>query len=187
MPLSQDVLDALKGMDSSFKQATPDTDGSFVGQRWPAEGPCNAWLKDVQVVVESFRYEQSEVKGIAYKFLYETMDQPDGDNFEFQGAAFRFPQKLDEIKGTLPPKTRTRVEIESNRLMGHLTSLLGTRPVSVEAGTAQVAEMVEIANDQGNPLAVELNIVYQKRTYAGRERTYEKEFITQLMSVANAP
>lgn len=186
MPLSQEVLDALRGMDSTFKQATPDTDGSSGGQRWPAAGPCNAWLKDFRIDMEAFKYNDQEVKGIAYKFLYETMDAPDGDNFAFQGAVFRFPLKLDELKATLPQNTRSRVEIESNRLMGHLTSLLGTRPVNVEVGSGQVAEMVEIANEQGNPLAVELNIVYQKRTYAGRERTFQKEFITQLMSVASA-
>jgi hypothetical protein len=177
---------ALRGMDSSFKQATPDTDGTFVGQRWPNEGPCNAWLKSFKIQLDSFKYDNNEIPGISYNFLFETMDQPDGDDFEFKGAVFRFPQKLDEVKGTFPQNTRNRVDIESNRLMGHLTSLLGTRPASIEAGSAQVMEMVEIANEQGNPLAVELNIVYQKRIYSGRERTFQKEFITQLMSVANA-
>jgi hypothetical protein len=184
--LSEDVLAALRGMDSSFKQATPDTDGSFVGQRWPSEGPCNAWLKDFRVELEPFRYEKQEVPGVAYKFLFETMDQPDNDNFEFQGAVFRFPQKLDELKGTFSSGTRARVEIESNRLMGHLTSLLGARPVSIEAGSGQVAEMIEVAAANGNPVAVGLNIQYQKRTYGGQERTFQKEFITELLSVANA-
>jgi hypothetical protein len=184
MALKPDVLDAIRGMNESFNQSTPDTDGSSAGQRWPEEGPCNAWLKNFSVDLESFRYENLEIKGIAYKFGFETMDSPDGDNFAFNGAPFRFPQKMDTVKGTLPNNTRARIEIESNRLMGHFTSLLGTRPASLEAGAVALAEMVAQADASGDPIGVALNIVHQKRQYGERTRVFPKEFITGLLSVA---
>jgi hypothetical protein len=183
MGLSDEVLAAVHGMDNTFDQATPDTDGSSAGQRWPEEGPCNSWLKSFVIDLETFRYEKNEIPGIAYKFGFETMDDPTGDNFAFNGAAFRFPQNMDTLKGTLPNNTRARVEIETNRLMGHFTSLLGARPASIEAGAVAVAKMVEEAEAGGEPVGLALNIVHQKRTYGDRTRTFPKEFITGLLSV----
>lgn len=185
MALKEDVLAAIRGMNESFNQSTPDTDGSSAGQRWPEEGPCNAWLKSFSIDLESFRYENTEIPGIAYKFGFETMDAADGENFAFRGADFRFPQKMDEVKGSLPNNTRARIEIESNRLMGHLHSLLGARPSSIEAGAISLAEMVEKADAAGDPIGCALNIVYQKRQYGDRVRTFPKEFVTGLLSVAN--
>lgn len=186
MALKEDVLAAIRGMNESFNQSTPDTDGTSAGQRWPEEGPCNAWLKNFAIDLESFRYEQQEIPGIAYKFGFETMDSPDGDNFAFNGAAFRFPQKMDEVKGSLPNNTRARIEIENNRLMGHFTSLLGARPASLEAGAVAVSEMVSAAEASGDPIGVSLNIVYQRRQYGDRVRTFPKEFLTGLLSIATA-
>jgi hypothetical protein len=91
---------------------------------------------------------------------------------------------MDTVKGTLPNNTRARIEIESNRLMGHFTSLLGTRPASLEAGAVALAEMVAQADASGDPIGVALNIVHQKRQYGERTRVFPKEFITGLLSVA---
>jgi len=186
MALNEDVLAAIRGMNDTFEQATPDTDGSSAGQRWPEAGPCNAWLKNFAIDLESFRYEGNEIPGIAYKFSFETMDSPDGDNYTFNGSIFRFPQKMDEVKKTFANNTRARVEIESNRLMGHLTSLLGARPASIEAGATTLAEMMDTATAAGDPIGVALNITHTKKQYGERTRSFPKEFITGLLSVANA-
>jgi hypothetical protein len=185
MALTEDVLAAIRGMNETFDQASPDTDGSSAGQRWPDPGPCNAWLKSFTIDLESFRYEGNEIPGVAYKFGWETMDSPDGENFTFQGAVFRFPQKMDEVKGGFSNNTRARVEIETNRLMGHFATLLGARPPGIEAGAVAVSELVDASEKSGDPIGVCLNIVHQKKVYGDRTRTFPKEFATGLLSIAS--
>lgn len=185
MSISADVLEAIQGMNDTFGSANPDTTGGSGGNRWPDPGPCNAWLRGFDVVLEPFRYDGNEVPGIAYKFSFETMDQPSGSNWSFEGAVFRFPQKLDEMKSTLPNNTRARVEIETNRLMGHFTTLLGARPASVAAGASALVKRIARSEAAESPIGVSLTIDQTTKMYGNQPRTFHKEFITSVLSIAD--
>lgn len=141
---------------------------------WPPEGEHECALVGIDLDSSSkFSYggrngkPRVEVPAAQITFRYmliDDPDSPDGKPRSFKGRSFTVPlvplkQLPEDDKGY--GKQQTRVRIEKNRLLGHLTCLLGVQPPDWGVGLADAIEKVNAASAKGSLITVRVRCDYE--------------------------
>lgn len=166
---------------------------------WPAEGTDpQVILNAIECTETKFKYggrngaPKVEVPAAGITFHYQLIEDPDspsGTPRSFKGRQFVIPavpmSSLPEMQGG-HGKQQTRVRIEKERLMGHLTTLLGSQPPQWQAGLQSVFQKLDAAAQRGAAVTVKLRLGYQDKTDKNGKptgtRVPDSEYIQELIA-----
>jgi len=153
------VAALFAGMENALAGARPDT-GEFQSDMPPA-GDYECWVTGVVATPGKFRQKDGqEFESVRVSFHYTTIKPIPSSNspdpYSFTGASFNLPKNPLALTDD---GARTRVEMDKNRLAGHLKGLLDRDPSANLM--AEMGEAMKKLSD-GRKVAVNVRVAYRK-------------------------
>lgn len=198
--MSRDRVLALLGqMNEDASSYDPNQGLGGLGWWPPENSDPQVMLTGIDCTETKFKFggksgsAKQEVPAAGITFLYQLIDDPDspsGTPRSFKGRQFIIPavpmSSLPEAEASRGGKQQTRVRIEKERLMGHLTTILGVQPPRWEVGLQSVFEKLDAAAARGAAITLKLKLGYYDKTDKNGKptgtRVPDSEFIQELIS-----
>lgn len=173
-----------------FAQANANIGEGSLGP-WPDHGDHECILLSVSVEPGSFNVTQgNKINAGVVQFHYQTVPNPEnpdsGEALVWKGAPFILPTDPDSIPASEEGKQR-RVEMELERLKGHIKSILGDS--MIEDDVDYNLEAIQEKISSGNPIVLEVFCEHRKpgmskdgKPPRNPNAVYKTEYIKKLLS-----
>ena len=177
------TADLWNQMDEKFGETNPNTGAGWLGA-WPEEGDhqCDVLYIEVnekdKFIESGDGGKRTEHSATSYRFFFLTQDTENGE-LKWGGNPFVFPHDISRIyeDGALK-----NIEINRDRLAGHLKSILGvpvgtTDEDAIPMGKA-IDDTLAICNDSDTKPVVTVRCQYREYTSKrGKKGVSRDEFI----------
>jgi hypothetical protein len=192
--IPNDVAALFKAANEDYAKATANVGEGLQGE-WPPPGTSDHYITDIDVKAGKFRLPRPsavELPCVEVHFHYrEVVDDkspnydPQKEPLEWRGARFQ----ILPVSSIPVDSSKTRARIDSDRLKGHCTTILGESSGNLMSDLQQCIQKIR----SSSAVAVRVRVDYRdgnQRTNPNATATstpastplYKTEFLTELLS-----
>lgn len=182
--LNANITALLQAGADTFAKVEANTGEGFLGE-WPPEGEHTCFLDNITVVEATIKLKSGElIPCVRVQFAFEVIPDesdvdynPDTPGLSWKGVPFNLTT-LEAVPNDDHPTfpTRRRVEVDWERLKGHLSKCLGKTQQELMNPMVELSNLMAIVENTKPILKV--NVQHRK---ANNGKTYKTEYIKDQM------